>query len=42
MDFIVMLQAKDIDKIAAHYSKGYYCDKDAMMDALRRKSMFKL
>lgn len=42
MDFVVALETEDIDKIAAHFTKEYYCDRDAMADALRRKSLFNI
>ncbi len=42
IDFVVKLQTTDISKIAEHFAKGYYCDKDAMMDSLRRKSIFNI
>jgi hypothetical protein len=42
MDFVAALKKEDIDKIAARFGKEYYCDRDAMADALRRKMLFNI
>lgn len=41
-DFIVHLQQKDIDLFTANFEKGYYCDLDAIKDALRTSGMFNI
>lgn len=42
IDFVVALQPEDIDKIAIRFSAGYYCNKEAMADALRHKMLFNI
>ena len=42
MDFIVHLQLEDVDKLVTHFNKDFYCDKDAIKDAIMRKSMFNI
>lgn len=42
MDFVVALEKEDIDKIAARFGNEYYCDRDSMADALRRKMLFNI
>jgi hypothetical protein len=39
-DFIVLLSANEISKIVTHFSHGYYCNEEAIKDAVRYKSMF--
>jgi hypothetical protein len=39
-DFIVHLEAKHIDDFIRNFQDGYYCDKDAVLDAVKRQSMF--
>jgi hypothetical protein len=41
-DFVVHLQKKDVDEFISHFQEGYYCDKDAVMDAITRQSMFNI
>src|SRR6188768_3144028 len=41
-DFVVNLQEKDIALLVEHFREGYYCDEDAVKDAVRRKSMFNI
>lgn len=41
-DFVVHLQQKDVDGLTEYFKKGYYCDKDAVKDAIRLKSMFNI
>lgn len=41
-DFVVNLQEKDIVLLIEHFGEGYYCDEDAVKDAVRRKSMFNI
>lgn len=39
-DFVVHLQPKDIDGFANHFSGEYYCDADAIKDAIEHQSLF--
>ncbi len=41
-DFIVHLQTKDIDSFVKHFKDGYYCDADAIRDAIKNRSMFNI
>lgn len=39
-DFIIHLEEKNIDHFIQHFQEGYYCDRDAIQDAVKRRSMF--
>ncbi len=39
-DFVVHLQPKDIESFVAHFSGEYYCDRDAVTEAVNHLSMF--
>ena len=41
-DFIIHLQPKDIDRFVDNFKEGYYCDKEAIEDAVRTRSMFNI
>lgn len=41
-DFIVHLQPKDVDAFVSHFAEGYYCDADAVQEAVKHKSMFNI
>jgi hypothetical protein len=41
-DFIVNISKDDISKIIVHFKEGYYCNEDAIRDAVRYKSMFNI
>ena len=41
-DFIVHLQTKDIDGFAEQFKDGYYCDTDAIRDAMKNRGMFNI
>ncbi len=41
-DFIVHLQISDIPALIDFFKEGYYCDEDAVIDAIQRKSMFNI
>jgi hypothetical protein len=41
-DFIIHLEPKNIDRFIQHFQDGYYCDKDAIEDAVKRRSMFNI
>lgn len=41
-DFIVHLETADVDALVKHFAQGYYCDSDAIQEALHRKTMFNI
>ncbi|MES1220896.1 MAG: hypothetical protein ABUT20_35675 [Bacteroidota bacterium] len=41
-DFVVHLNAGDAVVLANHFKEGYYCDEDAVAEAIRYKSMFNI
>lgn len=41
-DFVVHLEERDIDRFIQHFQEGYYCDRDAIKDAVKRRSMFNI
>jgi len=41
-DFIVYLQPKDVKGLIDYFKDGYYCDKDAVSDAIANKTMFNI
>ncbi len=41
-DFIVNFQLKDTNTLVEHFKEGYYCDEDAVKDAINRKGMFNI
>ena len=41
-DFVVHLQQKDMDKLVKFFENGYYCDADAVKDAIINHSMFNI
>ncbi len=41
-DFIIHLKKDDIDALVNFFSGKYYCDKDAVTEAVNRKSMFNI
>ena len=41
-DFVVHLQEKETDKLVAFFKDGYYCDRDAVEDAIKLKGMFNI
>jgi len=41
-DFIVHLQPQDIDRFVENFKDGFYCDKDAIEDAVRNRSIFNI
>ncbi len=40
IDFVVRLQAEDIEGFVGHFEGAYYCSKDAVADAIDRQSLF--
>jgi len=41
-DFIVHLELKDIPVLMTEFKTGYYCDENAVRDAITNKSMFNI
>ncbi|RPD39286.1 hypothetical protein [Chitinophaga barathri] len=41
-DFIIHLQPGDIDRFVENFSEGYYCDADAVKEAVERQGMFNI
>jgi hypothetical protein len=41
-DFIIHLEEKNIDRFIQHFQEGYYCDRDAIQDAVKRRSLFNI
>ncbi len=41
-DFVVHLQKKDIDTLVDFFKHGYYCDGDAVDDAIKTSGMFNI
>ncbi|MBC7888954.1 MAG: hypothetical protein H7Z13_13845 [Ferruginibacter sp.] len=39
-DFVVHLKPGDVKDLVEHFKEGYYCDEDAIRDAILNKSMF--
>ena len=41
-DFVVHLMPQDIDRFVENFQEGYYCDKDAIEDAVKNRRMFNI
>ena len=41
-DFIVHLQLKDVKGLVDYFKEGYYCDEDAIKEAIMNKGMFNI
>ncbi|MBA4138924.1 MAG: hypothetical protein H0X70_00210 [Segetibacter sp.] len=41
-DFIIHLKPEDADAFVANFKEGYYCDADAVKDAIKSNSMFNI
>lgn len=41
-DFVVHLKPRDVTYLAEHFKDGYYCDEDAVRDAVLDKTMFNI
>jgi hypothetical protein len=41
-DFVVHLQKKDVEELMAYFKDGYYCDEEAVKDAIAHKGMFNI
>ena len=41
-DFVVHLKPGDVNGLTAHFKEGYYCDEDAIREAIFNKSMFNI
>lgn len=42
VDVVIELLPDDVDKFVEHFGKQYYCDSDAILDAMKTKSMFNI
>jgi len=42
LDFIVHLQPESASLLARYFKEGYYCDEDAIRDAIQNRSMFNI
>ena len=41
-DFIVHLKPVDVNDLLEEFKEGFYCDKDAVFDAIKNESMFNI
>jgi hypothetical protein len=41
-DFVVYLQPKDVDNFVSNFQEGYYCDADAVTEAVKHHSLFNI
>lgn len=41
-DFIIHLMPKDVDLFTENFKEGYYCEKDAILDAVTSHSLFNI
>ncbi|MGN7721908.1 hypothetical protein [Chitinophaga sp. 22620] len=41
-DFIIHLEPGSVDRFVENFSEGYYCDKDAINEAVQRQGMFNI
>ena len=41
-DFVVHLRPSDVFLLKEYFKEGYYCDEEAMKDAIRNKGMFNI
>ena len=41
-DFVIHLHPQDVEALVNHFKDGYYCDRDAIREALHRKTMFNI
>lgn len=41
-DFVVQLLPKDVEDLISNFNEGYYCDEDAVKDAIKNHSMFNI
>lgn len=42
LDFVVQLQPADVPKVVSRFREGYYCNEEAIRDAIRRIGMFNI
>jgi hypothetical protein len=42
IDFVVHLQVQDIDSMVDYFEGAYYCNKEAIIDAVKRQSIFNI
>src|ERR1039457_5972387 len=41
-DFVVHLQRKDVETLVNYFKNGYYCDEDAVNDAIKNHGIFNI
>ena len=41
-DFVVNLEEKNVDQFVSNFQKDYYCDKDAVVNAVKEKGLFNI
>jgi hypothetical protein len=42
IDFVVLLRFQDVPSLLENFKDGYYCDEDAVKEAIRQRSMFNI
>jgi hypothetical protein len=42
LDFVAFIKMDDVDRIVDFFKDNYYCDKDAIIDAIKRRSIFNI
>jgi hypothetical protein len=41
-DFVVYMKPENIPQLMMHFGEGYYCNEDAVREAIRNKSLFNI
>src|SRR5882724_9635554 len=41
-DFVIHLMPKDVDAFVRNFEEGYYCDRDSIEEAVRKRNMFNI
>lgn len=41
-DFVVYLQPKDVENFVSNFQEGYYCNAEAVKDAVKKQSLFNI
>ncbi len=42
IDFVALIRMEDVQKVVNFFKEGYYCDKDAIEEAIKHKSIFNI
>ncbi len=42
IDFIIHLDAQNVDGFVQHFQQGYYCDKESILEAIKYRRMFNI